>query len=504
MLNQEYLFLLLGLASMLAIILLALTLLMKLHQLKQLNQTVLYLKKSLEEMDEQAKLIVRTDLELNKTQEELDKRINGLYALQRISQDLSKTLNQEEIFDRINQEHIREIGFQKAVVFTKKAVEKPYLSHQIGFNEEFAKHIEDEFSRENFYDIIKEKNHAFSSVSKAPELQKIIKAIVTITKLDSFIISPISQKDGFYGFILLSSLSDEIPLTEGDQELVSILATQIGQALENAELFEAVYSQHQELEKKVIERTKELSGALSELKAVSKRKTDFVSAVSHELRTPLTSIKGYASILLSEKLGLLPQEIKERLDKINKHSDELAHLVNDLLDIAQIESGRFTMKLEPLDIKHSAQTVIDLLNPQLRERSIGVQVNLPPKLSFALADKTQIQRVFINLIGNAIKFVPEKTGTINISAFESSGGIQINISDNGIGMSHNDTENIFNEFYRVDNVINQKVKGTGLGLTLVKNIIQAHQGKIWVESRINQGSTFSFTLPISKEIPAAS
>lgn len=495
MANPEYFMSILGLFGLIGVVLLGIILILKLNLIEQLNNTISYLKKSLEEMDEQAKLIVRTDLELNKIQEELDKKINGLYALQRISRDISKTLDRNEIFRRISPEHIQEIGFQKALLSMEDESGANVLRHQIGFTEQDARAIEDKFNGERVLELIKKSGAVFSSISQEADIRKIIFLIINITKLNSFVASPISKKEGFSGFILLGNDSGEMPITEGDEELIAVLATQIGQALENAELFEAVYSQHQELEKKVIARTGELSQALAELELVSKRKTDFVSAVSHELRTPLTSIKGYASILLSEKLGTVPPEIKERLEKINKHSDELTHMVNDLLDIARIESGRAELKLEAVDIRQTAHSVIELLNPQLKEKAVNVQTNIPRELSLALADKSQVSRVFINIIGNAIKFVPEHSGAINISAFESADAIQVNIADNGIGMSEHDVEHIFDEFYRVDNLINQKTKGTGLGLTLVKNIIQAHKGKIWVEARPHQGSTFSFSLP---------
>ncbi|HAH21587.1 MAG: hypothetical protein A2Y00_05705 [Omnitrophica WOR_2 bacterium GWF2_43_52] len=494
----------LGISSMLLIISLSFILMLKSQRIQQLSQTMRYLKKSLEEMDEQAKLIVRTDLKLNKAQEELDKRVNGLYAMQRISQELSKTLNQDEIFRRINQEHITNIGFQKAIIVAKNVQGTLQIRHSTGFNEEETSYIEAGLIEKGIYAMVKEYNSTFSSISEADTLRKAKHIITAITHLDSFVLSPISKKDGYYGFILLSNSSAETLVSEGDEELVAILATHIGQALDNAELFEATYSQHQELERNVLARTKELSDALNEINVISKRKTDFVSAVSHELRTPLTSIKGYASILLSEKLGVIPEPVKERLGKINKHSDELTRLVNDLLDIARIESGRFEMKSELFDIRHAVETTIDLLSPQLKEKSITATMNLPQNLSLALADKTQISRVFINLMGNAIKFVPEKTGLISVSAFESTDTIQITISDNGIGMSPTDTEHIFDEFYRVDNDINQKVKGTGLGLTLVKNIIRAHKGRIWVASRLNQGSAFSFTLPKAAQTPLES
>ena len=498
--GHEFLMTLLSFIGMLAVAAtLGLILFTKLQLVKRLNNTISYLKKSLEEIDEQAKLIVRTDLELNKIQEELDKKISSLYALQRISQDISKTLDQNEIFRRISEAHIREIGFQKALVFMENESGPPQLRHQIGFNEQDAIDIEHKFIQERIFGLLKERAVAFSSICAKPDIRKLIFSIINITKLNSFVVSPISRKEGLCGFILLGNDAGQTPITEGDEDLIAVLSTQIGQALENAELFEAAYSQHQELEKKVIERTRELSDALNELKTVSKRKTDFVSTVSHELRTPLTSIKGYASILLSEKLGAVPPQVKERLEKINKHSDELTYMINDLLDIARIESGRIEMKLEALDIAQIVHSVIELLAPQLKEKGINVGINIPEKLSYALVDKSQISRVFINIIGNAIKFVPPQAGAVNISAFESAGIIQVNIADNGIGMSEYDLEHIFDEFYRVDNIINQKAKGTGLGLTLVKNIIQAHKGKIWVASRPNQGSTFSFTLPCHKE-----
>lgn len=498
MTNPGYAMPIVGLIGLFTVIILGLTLIIKLRLIEQLNNTVSYFKKSLQEMDEQAKLIVRTDLELNKIQDELDKKITGLYALQKISQDISKTLDQNEIFRRIGPEHIQEIGFQKAIIFMQKELNLAHLKHQIGFDQASARGIEDKFTREGIFELLKEKGLAFSSLSKKPEIGALISLIIDITGLNPFVVSPISKKEGFCGFILLGNESAQAPITEGDEELIAVLATQIGQALENAELFEAAYSQHQELEKKVIERTRELSGAIDEIESVSKRKTEFVSAVSHELRTPLTSIKGYAAILLTEKLGAVPPAVRERLEKINKHSDELTHMVNDLLDIARIESGKAEMKLEALDITQTANSVIELLNPQLKEKAINVQTNIPKELSYALADKSQVSRVFINIIGNAIKFVPAENGAINISAFESAGAIQVNIADNGIGMSEHDVEHIFDEFYRVDNLINQKTKGTGLGLTLVRNIIQAHKGKIWVEARPGHGSTFSFTLPKSK------
>ena len=313
-------------------------------------------------------------------------------------------------------------------------------------------------------------------------------------KVRFFVVAPILPKEGNRGFLFVGTESADALLTEGDEELITILANQIGQSLENARLFEETWQAQQDLENKVEQRTNELTVALEEIKAVSKRKTDFVSAVSHELRTPLTSIKGYASILLSEKLGGLPQAVKERLDKINRHSDELAHLVNELLDISRIESGRVTMKSEPCELKDMVTMVADLLSVQLKEKDIEFAIDIRKDIKLILGDRQQLERVFINLVSNAIKFTPLK-GKIMINAYSKDGLVQIDVTDTGIGIPPEAQGAIFEEFYRVDNPINQKVKGTGLGLSLVKHIVEAHKGEIWVKSNIGEGSTFSFTIP---------
>lgn len=170
-------------------------------------------------------------------------------------------------------------------------------------------------------------------------------------------------------------------------------------------------------------------------------------------------------------------------------------MVNDLLDIARIESGRAAMKIEKQSLKEIVAAAVDLIAIQYKNKNIALTQEVSADAEFIQADRSQIERVFINLLANAVKFTPEK-GKINIKAVRKNGFVQIDITDTGIGIPPNSLAAIFDEFYRVDNIINQQVKGTGLGLSLVKNIIDAHKGKIWAESKIGQGSTFSFTLPL--------
>jgi signal transduction histidine kinase len=479
---------------MLVIVILTFIIVIKSEKIRQLRRTANHLKNSLDQMDEQAKLIVRTDLELNKIQEELDKKISGLYALQRLSRAFASTLDGKEIFNQIKFEHIEELGMQKALGFIWRAEKKKFLPYLvIGYSREELDNIMLEIaSNQNIYLKLIEQEKTLSLLSADT---KFISAeeIKRIFKVKAFCISPIVPKEGTRGLLFIGTASEDAPFTEGDEELITILAHTIGQALQNAHLFEATWRAQHELESRVEQRTRELTEVVEELKSVSKRKSDFVSAVSHELRTPLTSIKGYASILLGKNLGEIPDAVKQRLEKINHHSDELVHMVNDLLDISRLESGRIIMKRQPCNLKELVESVTDLLSVQIKDKGLNLLVSIPSEINVVI-DKSQIERVFVNLLGNAIKFTPEK-GKITLTTKPAENFIQVNISDTGIGIPAEAKEAIFEEFYRVDNPINEKLRGTGLGLSLVKNIVEAHQGVIWVESQPKAGSTFSFLLP---------
>lgn len=469
-------------------------LLSKVQRLKEKDKQIGALKTSLEEMDEQAKLIMRTDMELNKTQEELDKKISGLDILQKLSRDISTTLEEKQIFKKISNEYLEELGFEKSLAFLWNNLKREFHSClNLGYEDVESEKIKTVVNADKDYylDLIHSGKTASSVFVPNNFLTK--DKIYQLFQVRSFIICPILAQEGDQGFIFVGTQNIETYITEGEQELITILANQIGQTLDNARLFEKTWRSQQELEIKVEERTRQLTQALEEVGKISKRKSDFISSVSHELRTPLTSIKGYAAILLAGKLGSVPDEIRNRLEKINRHSDELVHMVNDLLDISRIESGKVNMNMESLELKYIADKVADLLSEQLKTKNITFSSNIPDECQKILADRSQIERVFINLIGNALKFTPEK-GKISVNAHRSGRVIQIDITDTGFGIPEDAQEKIFEEFFRVENAINQEVKGTGLGLTLVKHIVEAHQGRIWVKSKISEGSTFSFTL----------
>jgi signal transduction histidine kinase/Sec-independent protein translocase protein TatA len=485
-----------GMFGLLGLIVLIIVVVFKMEKIRELTAELGKLKRAFNELDNQAKLIVQTDLELHRTQEELDKKVSGLVTLQELTRSISTTLDEDEIFRKIEEKHITTLGFDKAVAFTKDpSSDATAVRIALGYStEEAGKVTRLLTSHPLIVDKVFDKHKIFSSMD-TDKASKELPRLLALMSLSSFVCAPIMLKDGAIGALLLGSESSYTPLTEGDKDLVYILAAQIGEALENALLYEETWRSHQELEGKIQQRTKELSAALEEIKIISKRKSDFISAVSHELRTPLTSIKGYASILAAGKLGELPPAAKERIEKINKHSDSLSELINNLLDISRIESGRVEMKHEPLNIRLMAEAISDMLAPPMKERGLESVIDMPETLPLAAGDKVQVERVFINLVGNALKFTPAG-GKITMRAkLGEDNMLHISISDTGIGIPEKDLEKIFEEFFRVDNDINQKVKGTGLGLTLVKFIVEAHKGKLSVSSQVNKGTTFTFTLP---------
>jgi len=446
------------------------------------------------QLDSQAKIIIKTDMALNKAQEELDKKITGLYTLHELGKRTSSTFNTENLFGLINQPFAFKLGFSKLLVTIKEESSGILnIKTSVGYSEPERKTIEIELNKTRFANLLLKKEKSLL-INRDTENTGQEYALLDILNAESLITAPIIVRDEPVGFILMGNTSLGGEAAEGDAELLSILASHIGTAIENTRLYTELFSSQKELERRVAERTQELEKLNEELKTLNKMKSDFISAVSHELRTPLTSIKGYASILIAGKLGdVLPAQ-RERLEKIDKHSNSLVHLINNLLDIARIESGNVQMEMRNASIKEIIDSIVDTVMPQVKEKNISLKINSDIKFDKIKADPGQIERVFLNLLSNAVKFTPEK-GKVTIEVKEKDDNVQFSIEDTGIGIPPQDIPKVFQEFFRADNALDQKIKGSGLGLSLVKKIVEAHKGKIWFDSVLGKGTRFTFTIP---------
>jgi two-component system phosphate regulon sensor histidine kinase PhoR len=250
-----------------------------------------------------------------------------------------------------------------------------------------------------------------------------------------------------------------------------------------------------------IVRNNEFEGAIlvfhdiTELRRLEQIRQDFVANVSHELRTPISSIKGYAETLLE---GALEDKdnAKEFISIIYQDSNRLANLINDLLDLSKIESGKMKMNFVPLDAASVIKRAVTVIENQAKGKSISFKLNLAPELPKIKADETRFSQVMINLLDNAIKYTSEN-GSVTVTAKVVNNSLQVDIEDTGIGISEKDLPRIFERFYRVDKARSRELGGTGLGLSIVKHIVQAHSGQVWVKSELGLGSTFSFTIPLA-------
>ena len=236
---------------------------------------------------------------------------------------------------------------------------------------------------------------------------------------------------------------------------------------------------------------------------IEQMKSEFVSLVSHELRTPLTSIIGFISLILDGKTGEINQKQYESLSRAHRQSKRLAALINDLLDISRIEAGRIEMKQEQVQIDWIAKRRIEELRPQADEKTISLLLEAPVNLPVIIGDADRIGQIFINLIGNAIKFTPDNGKvTVRISKASQNGsqsdGFHVEVIDTGPGIPADEREKIFDKFRQLGSVQTRQQGGTGLGLSIASGIVEAHGGKLWVDTGENgQGANFQFFIPFA-------
>lgn len=231
---------------------------------------------------------------------------------------------------------------------------------------------------------------------------------------------------------------------------------------------------------------------------VDKLKSEFVSTVSHELRTPMTSIKGYADLMLMGAAGPMTEPQIRYLQVIKNNADRLHMLVNDLLDISRIETGKTGLDLRPLDIPQIIEQVVyGHLNGRIQHESRQLQVTteIAPSLPLVNADHARVTQILTNLLDNALNYTPDE-GQITVTAKATHSYVHISIKDTGIGIAKENQDKIFDRFYRAEDSDVQRVPGTGLGLAIVRSLIEMHGGRLKVESQLGKGSTFTFNLPV--------
>ena len=243
----------------------------------------------------------------------------------------------------------------------------------------------------------------------------------------------------------------------------------------------------------------ELEKKNQELEDESVAKTQILATVTHELKTPLSSITGYIDRMLvqRERVGPLNERQQRYLEVAQRNGRRLKVLIDELLDVSRIESGSLELNPVDLDVQQEMEEVVESLQDRIKEKRQRLALDITPNLPRLTADKLRFSQVMTNLLSNASKYSPDGSA-IGVTATQEGGLMRIDVSDSGIGISSDNQSRLFSKFFRADNSSTHKVSGTGLGLFITKSVIEAHGGRIWVNSEEGKGSTFSFTLPAAE------
>jgi signal transduction histidine kinase len=245
----------------------------------------------------------------------------------------------------------------------------------------------------------------------------------------------------------------------------------------------------------------ELEEKSKQLETASRHKSAFLANMSHELRTPLNAIIGFSDVLLEKMFGDLNARQTDYLQDILSSGRHLLDLINDILDISKVEAGRTEVERTSFSLAEILENGLRMIRERAARHDIALNLNLDPHLGLIAADERMVKQVVVNLLSNAVKFTPDR-GRIEITAQRAEGEVRVSVRDTGVGINPEDQARIFDEFQQAKHVGGKPVEGTGLGLTLSKKFVELQGGRIWVESQVGQGSTFSFTIPAWEAPPA--
>lgn len=301
--------------------------------------------------------------------------------------------------------------------------------------------------------------------------------IIDPTHVRSVIANPLLAQNRVIGAIVLLKVSPDHAFAPSDAEFISVLSGQAAIAFENARLFA------------------ETQRAYEELKKLDHLKSEFINIAAHELRTPLAILIGYASLMEEESSG----SHRDSLEIILRNAMKLRSLIDDMLNLRHLETGQTQIKLAEVNLKEVIEEALADLHPMAESKGHTVRIEMPPTFPTLVTDQQRISLVIVNLLSNAIKFT-NNGGQITITAALDGDRAIVSVRDSGVGIPADELSRIFERFYQVEDSLTREHDGIGLGLSIAKGMVELCGGKIWVESTLGVGSTFSFSIPLRLDL----
>jgi len=470
---------------------------------------------------------------LNQKLVELEKNLRELATLNEVSNGFKAIMSVPQLFESVARAVCERFGFERAVLYLLEDGALRAVAASFGRGAEKQAH---EFiAAANTEPITLDSDTVEADILRSGQAvivdnpwqhPRVSQSKQRVSRSESYVQVPIfGHEEKIIGLLSADYHYSKRAVNARDAAQLLMYASMVGLTIENTRLYS-------ELERQVAERTTELSAALTRAQEADRLKGEFLASISHELRTPLNAIIGFSTVMLDELDGPISAMQHEDLKTINQNGRFLLHLINELLDLARIESGKIELDIRKFDLGQLIGEVVDTVGGLLYQKPIILRATLPASLPPARADAGKVRQILLNLLSNAVKFTEKGAITIaaqcvimsdeavieravGAAAVEAANNgyatalvardgrrvtpyLAISVRDTGIGIAPEHLPLIFEEFRQVAGRRGEK-QGSGLGLSICCKLIEAHGGRIWVESTLGQGSTFTFTLPCAIE-----
>ncbi len=406
-------------------------------------------------------------------------------VLEQLSSATSSTLSINTLTDKVDQLLGHTLHPSKLAFFLLSKDQKSITIKNYGFDKDYTLSLED-----------------INYLDKKTKSSLLVYEEVSEKKLKDFlhdhnvyIAIPLKTSAGLQGIMVLGEKASGDIYNSQDLNILEIFAPPMAIAIQNSLAFDEIARFNITLRQKIKDATSDLRKANLELRHLNKLKDEFVFISTHELKTPVTVLKGYMAMINDGNYGQVNDKLQEPLKEMQGATGQLVQLVNDLLEIARSEAKTLQIQTSPIEICSVIDNSLEGLRTLAQQKGLELNHDCRPKQIYAMADPDRIREILNNLVSNAIKY--SDTGTITIDHVIEGDHVITHVKDQGVGIDEKDQSKIFTRFFRADEQAS-KVPGTGLGLFIVKQIVEKMGGKIWFQSKLGKGTTFSFSLPKAK------